>query len=96
MLNVPGATCYHGVGKTFPAASNCYLSFNENGCIIFIYPPALININIVNSLKDHRHDIEDNRHSYKSFEQFTRNLIISNPKALILANEAHHIRTYIL
>ena len=98
LSNVPGAICYHGVGtgKTITAAvaSHYYLSINPDGNIIFISPPALI-LNFVNALKDYGLDIEDNRYTFKSFEQFARNPNIVNDKTLIIVDEAHQIRTYI-
>ena len=98
LSNVPGAICYRGVGtgKTITAAvaSHYYLPLYENGHTIFIYPPALI-LNFVNALKDYGLDIEDNRYEFKSYEMFARNPTISNPKTLIIVDEAHQIRTYI-
>jgi hypothetical protein len=98
LSNVPGAICYHGVGTgktiTSAVASHYYLSLNPEGHIIFVSPPALI-LNFVNALKDYGLDIEDNRYEFKSFEQFARNPTISNPKTLIIVDEAHQIRTYI-
>ena len=98
LSNVPGAICFHGVGtgKTITAAvaSHYYLSLYENGHIIFISPPALI-LNFINALKYYGLNIEDNRYEFKSFEMFARSPTISNPKTLIIVDEAHQIRTYI-
>ena len=66
----------------------------ENGHVIFVSPPALI-LNFINTLNDYGLDIHDTRYSFKSFEQFARNPTISNPKTLIIVDEAHQIRTYI-
>ena len=99
LSNVSGVIVFHnvGAGKTMTSvvASHYYLSLYPAGSIILISPPALI-INFVNGLKQYGLDIEDNPYSFKSFEQFARNPTIKNPKTLIIVDEAHILRTYIM
>ena len=87
LSNVAGSIVFHGVGTgktiTSVVASHYYLSLYPTGNIIVISPPALI-INFVNGLKQYGLNIEDNRYSFKSFEQFARNSTIKNPKTLII------------
>jgi superfamily II DNA or RNA helicase len=95
---VSGSVVFHGVGtgKTITAvvASHYYLSLYPHGNVIIISPPALI-LNFVNGLKQYGLNIEDNRYSFKSFEQFSRNPIVSNTKTLIIVDESHILRTQI-
>lgn len=98
LSNVSGSVVFHGVGtgKTITAvvASHYYLSLYPEGNVIIISPPALI-LNFVNGLKQYGLNVEDNRYSFKSFEQFSRNPTIKNPKTLIIVDEAHILRTEI-
>ena len=95
---VSGSVVFHGVGtgKTITAvvASHYYLSLYPEGNVIIISPPALI-LNFVNGLKQYGLNVEDNRYSFKSFEQFSRSPNIKNPKSLIIVDEAHILRTTI-
>ena len=98
LSNVSGCIVFHGVGSgktlTSVVASHYYLSLYPEGNIIVISPPALI-VNFVNGLKQYGLNIEDNRYSFKSFEQFARNPTIKNPKTLLIVDEAHILRTQI-
>ncbi len=93
-----GSIVFHGVGtgKTITAvvASLYYLSLYPDGKVIVISPPALI-LNFVNGLKQYGLNIDDNRYTFKSFEQFSRNPGVINSKSLIIVDEAHILRTII-
>ena len=98
LSNVSGSVVFHGVGtgKTITAvvASHYYLSLYPDGKVIVISPPALI-LNFVNGLKQYGLNIDDNRYTFKSFEQFSRSPGVINSKTLIIVDEAHILRTII-